>query len=215
MDAAANFLWSLLTDPTVAYLLLVTGVWAVVLAVSAPGTGIPEGVAVIALALAVVGLIGGKLPVNLSGLALIGLALALFVLEFRLMAHGALLAGGAIALAIGSLLLFRVESGAQAALSWVTVLLVTLASTALFGFILAKGLAAQRLPPSQDLSRVIGSQGVAQTDVNSAQAGTVYAAGELWSASADDKIPAGTPVVVIARQGLRLKVAKAGKSEMH
>ncbi|HLE29200.1 MAG TPA: hypothetical protein VI793_13830, partial [Anaerolineales bacterium] len=119
MDAAANSLWSLLTDPTVAYLLLVIGVWAVVMAASMPGTGIPEGVAVIALALAAVGLT--QLPVNIAGLALIGLAVVLFVLEFRLMAHGALLAGGTIVLGVGSLLLFRIESGAQAALSWVTV----------------------------------------------------------------------------------------------
>jgi len=211
MDAAANSLWSLLTDPTVAYLLLVIGVWAVVMAASMPGTGIPEGVAVIALALAAVGLT--QLPVNIAGLALIGLAVVLFVLEFRLMAHGALLAGGTIVLGVGSLLLFRIESGAQAALSWVTVLLVTLTSTAVFAFIVVKGLAAQRLPPAQDLGRVVGRQGVAQTDVNGVQAGAVYVAGELWSASADDKIPAGSPIVVVAREGLRLKVAKAAQAK--
>lgn len=211
MDTVANSLWSLLTDPTVAYLLLVTGVWAVVMAVSAPGTGIPEGVAVVTLSLAIVGLT--QLPVNIAGLALIGLALALFILEFQLAAHGALLVGGAIALAIGSLLLFRIESGAQAALSWVTVFLVTGTSTALFALLIFKGLSAQRLPPLQDLNRVVGSQGVAQTDVNGVQTGTVYAAGELWSASADDKIPAGSLVVVVAREGLRLKVARAGQGE--
>src|SRR3990172_12777024 len=211
MDAAANSLWSLLTDPTVAYLLLVIGVWAVVMAASMPGTGIPEGVAVIALALAAVGLT--QLPVNIAGLALIGLAVVLFVLEFRLMAHGALLAGGTIVLGVGSLLLFRIESGAQAALSWVTVFFVTGTSTALFALLIFKGLSAQRLPPLQDLNRVVGSQGVAQTDVNGVQTGTVYAAGELWSARADDKIPAGSPIVVVAREGVRLKVAKAAQAK--
>lgn len=205
MDAVADSLWQLLTNPTVAYLLLITGVWAVVFAASIPGTGIPEGVAVVALALAAVGLM--QLPVNLAGLGLILLALVLFVSEFRLMAHGALLAGGTLALAIGSLLLFRVESGAQAALSWVTVLIVVGMSTALFAFVIYKGLAVQNLPLSQDLNRVVGAAGVARTDVNGE--GTVYAGGELWSASADDKIPAGSAVVILAREGLRLKVAKA------
>lgn len=209
MADVAGTLWLLLTDPTVAYLLLVAGVWAVVLAASIPGTGLPEATAVICLALAAVGLT--QLPVNLAGLGLIGLALVLFVLEFRLYAHGAFLIGGMIALGVGSLLLFRVETGAEAALSWVTVAGVTFTSTALFSFFIWKGLAAQRLPKLQDLGRVVGSRGVAQTDVNGQ--GAVYVAGESWSAQADDKIPAGSPIVVVARDGLHLKVTKTGKTD--
>lgn len=209
MANLAEALWLLLTNPTVAYLLLVLGMWAVVVSVSVPGTGFPEGIAVTALALAAVGLT--QLPVNLAGLGLIGLALILFVLEFRLMAHGALLLGGAVALAAGSLLLFRERGGAQLALSWITVLLVTLVSTAFFGFVLTKGLAAQRLPPLQNLDRLVGSQGFAETDVNGR--GTVYVAGESWSASAAGKIPAGSAVVVVGRAGLHLKVAQAGKPD--
>ena len=211
MAAVAETIWSLLTNPTVVYLLLVAGVWAVVLAASIPGTGLPEATAVICLALAAVGFT--QLPVNLAGLGLIALALILFVLEFRLYAHGAFLIGGTVALGVGSLLLFRVENGAAAALSWVTVAGVTFTSTALFSFFIWKGLAAQRLPKLQDLSRVVGSRGIAQTDVNGAQAGAVYVAGESWSAQADDKILAGSPIVVVAREGLHLKVAKASKTE--
>ena len=211
MATLANSLWSLLTDPNVAYLLLVIGMWAAVLAATIPGVGLPEGAAVICLSLAAVGLT--QLPVNLAGLGLIGLAFVLFLLEFRLYAHGAFLLGGTIALAVGSLLLFRVENGAEAALSWVTVALVTLPSTALFGFFITRGLAAQKLPLAQDLRRVVGSRGVAQTDVDGAQAGTVYVAGEAWSARAEDKIPAGSPIVVLAREGLHLKVAKANKTD--
>ena len=209
MTALAGTIWLLLTDPTVAYLLLVAGVWAVVLAASIPGTGLPEATAVICLALAAVGLT--QLPVNLAGLGLIALALVLFVLEFRLYAHGAFLLGGTVALGVGSLLLFRVENGAEAALSWVTVAGVTLTSTALFSFFIWKGLAAQRLPKLQDLGRVVGSRGVAQTDVDGE--GAVYVAGESWSAQADDKIPAGSPIVVVARDGLHLKVTKTGKTD--
>jgi len=211
MEAAAENLWSLLYNPNVAYVLLVAGLWCIVLAVSIPGTGLPEAGAAISLVLAAVSLT--QLPVNLAGLGLIGLALVLFVLEFRLTAHGAFLLAGTIALGVGSLLLFRVEGGAESALSWVTVALVTLTSTALFAFIVYRGLAVQKLPPAQDVNRVVGSRGVAQTDVNGAQAGTVYVAGETWSARAEDKIPAGSPIVVVARDGLHLKVAKAGKPD--
>ena len=208
MQPLADALWTLLTNPNVAYLLLVVGMWCLVLAVSIPGVGLPEAMAVICLTLAGVGLT--QLPVNLVGLGLIGLALILFVLEFRLMTHGAFLFGGTVALGVGSLLLFRETNPLQASVSWVLVVFVTLISTAFFAFILMKGLAVRKLPPAQDLSRVVGASGIARTEVN--DQGAVYVAGELWSASADDKIPAGSPVVVVAREGLRLKVARAGKA---
>ncbi len=209
MFEVANLLWSFLTNPLVAYLLLVVGVWAAVLAASIPGTGLPEATAVVSLTLAAIGLT--QLPVNLAGLGLIVLALLLFVLEFRLVAHGALLAGGAIAFAVGSVLLFRVTEGATALISWGTVLMVTGLSTAAFGFLIWRGLAAQSLPLAQDVNRVVGQSGVARTDVNAE--GSVYVGGELWSARADEKIPAGSPITVVKRDGLWLKVTKAGESK--
>ena len=208
MSALAEALWALLTTPTVAYLLLIAGVWAVVMAASVPGTGLAEGAAVVFLALAAVGLV--RLQANLAGLGLIGLAVVLFVLESRMAAHDALLAAGAAALVVGSLLLFRPDSQAENALSWVTVAVVSLLSTAAFAFFVYLGLGAQKLPVSQDPNRVVGAAGVARTDIDGG--GTVYAAGEEWSAYADEKIPQGSPVNVVARQGLRLKVAPAAKT---
>lgn len=204
MFETANALWMLLTTPEIAYLLLIAGVFATALALSVPGTGLPEGIAFVTLALAAVGL--SQLPVSVAGLALIALALVLFVLEFRLMAHGALLAGGAIALVIGSLLLFRTQGG-EAALSWVLVLGVTAAFTAFFGFLVTRGLAVQKLPVAQDPNRVVGARGMTRTDVNGE--GTVYVGGELWSASSDAKIPANSEVVVTSREGLKLKVTRS------
>jgi membrane-bound serine protease (ClpP class) len=201
----ASLLWSVLTDPVVAFLLLAAGVWALVFAVSIPGTGIPEAGAIICLALAFIGLT--QLQVNYSGLLLIALAILLFVLEFRLMAHGALLVGGMIAFAVGAVLLFRVTEGAEALISWGTVVVVTGLSTAAFAFVVWRGLAVQRLPVAQDPNRVVGHSGVARTDVDSE--GSVQVDGELWSARADEKIPAGSAVTVVKRDGLWLKVTKS------
>src|SRR5689334_3917131 len=141
MQPLAEALWALLINPNVAYLLLVVGMWSLVLAISIPGTGLPEAAAVICLVLAGIGLT--QLPVNLVGLGLIGLALILFIVEFRLMAHGALLLAGAIALGVGSLLLFHETNPVEASLSWVLVVLVTVVSTAFFALILFKGLAVR------------------------------------------------------------------------
>ena len=196
-------LWLLLTNPNISYLLLVIGIWCVVLAVSIPGTGLPEAAAVVSLALAAIGLL--QVPLNLVGLALIGVALVMFTVEFRVQSHGALLLGGALALAVGATLLYRNEDRSAAQLSWLTLVGAPVVTTLVFGYVISRGLAAMRLPTIQDLRRLIGTEGVTRTEVE--REGTVYADGELWSATAGQRIPANTRVVVVDRKGLVLTVA--------
>jgi membrane-bound serine protease (ClpP class) len=205
MQAFANSAWLLLTDPNIAFILLVLGLWAVVLAVAVPGTGLPEAAAVICLALATVGLL--NLPTTLVGLGLMALAMGLFIAEVLLPAHGALLVAGAIAMGVGGLVLFPLDGRSGAQLSWVTILGAPLLSAALFGLLIRQGLRTLHLPALQDLRRLVGSVGVTRTEV--AREGTIYVAGEDWSATADGKIPPNTDVVVLARRGLTLKVEPA------
>lgn len=204
MNAFIEAVWAFLINPNVAYVFLVLGLWSVVLAIAMPGTGLPETAAVVCLALAALGL--AQWPLNWAALALIGLAFLLFVAELQWGTHGALFLAGGILLSLGSLFLFRVENGVQAAFSWLTIVVVGGSSTVGFGALAYTGLAARRLPRLQDPDRVVGTTGVAQTDVRAE--GAVYAAGELWSASAENTIPAGSPVVVVERRGMHLKVAR-------
>jgi membrane-bound serine protease (ClpP class) len=205
MNDLTQAVWLLLTNPNVSFLLLVLGLWCVVFSVSLPGTGLPEVTAVVSLALAAIGLL--QLPINWVGLGLIGLALVLFVLEFQVNSHGALTVGGAIALAVGALAVYRGDERSSAQLSWITVVGAPLATTLFFGWLIRKGLAAQRAPALQDLRRLIGQVGVSRTVVE--REGSVYVGGELWSATADQPIPPETDVVVLERRGLVLKVAPA------
>ena len=205
MQSLAETVWLVLSNPNMSFLLLVVGVWALVVAITLPGTGLPEATAVVSLALAAVGLV--QVPVNLAGLALVALALLLYVLEFRFFAHGALLLAGSAALGVGALLVFQVEGRSDAALQWPVAVGVPLISMLVFGFFISKGLAAQRAPVAQDLGRLIGARGVTRTAV--AREGTVYTSGELWSATAEVPIPPETEVVVLERRGLVLKVAPA------
>jgi membrane-bound serine protease (ClpP class) len=205
----AQSAWLLLTNPNISFLLLVLGLWCVVLAVSLPGTGLPEVTGVISLVLAALGLF--QLPFDLVGFGLIGLALVLFILEFQVNAHGALLLGGALALGLGALALYSGADRSAGTLSWVTLVAAPLLSTLFFGWVIRQGLAAQRAPALQDLGRLIGQVGVARTEV--AREGSVYVAGELWSATAEHLIPAQTDVVVLERQGLVLKVAPAPRPD--
>ncbi len=208
METIAQTAWLVLTDPNISFLLLVVAVWSIAMAVSVPGTGLPEAAAVVCLALALVGLV--QLPVSVVGLALIGVALALFIAEFQIQSHGALLLGGAVALGVGALLLFPADGRSHARLSWVTAISAPVLSTLFFGALVRKGLAAQRAPALQDLRRLVGTTGVTRTPVG--REGTVYVAGEEWSATADRPIPPGTDIVVVARRGLVLRVAPAPRA---
>ncbi len=202
----SDSLWALLSDPNVAYVLLVVGLWSLVLAVAVPGTGLPETAAVISLVLAGIGL--ARLPVNWAAVGLIGLAVALFLLELKLTSHGALALGGALAFAAGSLLLFH--TGASADEVRVSRWLVggtTLATAGFFVYALGKVVETQRRPPAQNADAVVGAVGEARTAIQGT--GSVYVGGELWSARADEALAAGEKVVVVGRDGLTLKVTRA------
>src|SRR5512139_2624009 len=126
MDIAQQ-LMALIANPNVAYLALIVGLLMLVVAVTTPGTGFAEVIAVIALAVAIIGLI--QLEANFAGVVLIIAAFVLFALDVTQTSHGALTLGGAACLVVGSLLLFPAREGGPAISLWlvagVTLLMVT------------------------------------------------------------------------------------------
>jgi membrane-bound serine protease (ClpP class) len=206
LSEIVSTLYQLLTNPNIAFLLLVVGLWSAIFAIFVPGTGLPEAGAVIFLALAAVGFMA--LPVTLIGLLLIALSVILYMVELKAQTHGALLLSGAVVMGLGALFLINTsDNPSRVGISWPMALGVPAVSALLFSFLIAKGLAAQRAPLLQDLRRLVGQRGVTRTSV--AREGTVYVSGEEWSATAEAPIPANTDVVVTERRGLTLKVAAA------
>ena len=203
-----DFLWQTLTNPNVIYLFLIAGVWCVALAVTTPGTGLPEAGAVVLLGVAVLGLT--RLPVNLIGLALIGLSLGLYVLELRATTHGAFLIVGIFTLAGGSLFLFRNDE-TIVPLSFGLVAATVLVTSGFFALAIRLALRLRGQPPAQNPDAVIGALGEAKTDI--LKDGAVLVDDELWTAEADELIPAGTTVQIVKRMGLRLKVVRAKNSQ--
>ncbi len=200
----------LLADPNVAYLILVGGLWATALAVVAPGTGLLELVAVACLVLSGLALV--VLPVNLWGVALVLLGVIPFGLAFlwpaALLRTALLLSLSAVLLSTGSAFLFRpVGTLSEGVSPWLAVG-VSLITIAYFWIAIGKVIAARRAPALQDPAALVGKIGEARTDLD--PQGTVYLAGELWTARADQPLPAGTRVRVVAEQGLLLKVTRAG-----
>ncbi len=200
----ADFLWQMLTNPNIVYLLIIAGLWSVALAFTTPGTGLPEAAAVVFLALALLGLT--RLSVNFVSLALIALSLVLYVLELKWPSHGAFLIAGVLTLAGGSLFLFR-EDETTAGVSLGLVVATVLGTAGFFTFAMRLALQVRRKPPVQNPDAVVGALGEAKTDI--LKDGAVQVANELWSAEADEPITAGTKVQIVKRSGLRVKVVRA------
>jgi membrane-bound serine protease (ClpP class) len=198
-----DLLWQTLTSPIVVYVLLITGIWCFALAVTTPGSGLPEAGAIVFLGLAMMGLI--RLPINLIGLCLIVISLVLYVLEIKWVSHGAFLIPGVITLAAGSFLLFPLEQALSPA-SLIVMTLMVLGTTGLFGLGLRKALEVRRRPVFQNPDAVVGTIGEARTDI--LRDGAVQVGDELWTAQAEELIPAGSRVQILRRSGLRLTVAR-------
>ena len=205
MDIAQQ-LMAFIANPNVAYLALIVGLLMLVVAVTTPGTGFAEVIAVIALAVAVIGLI--QLEANFAGVVLIVASFVLFALDVTQTAHGALTLGGAVALVIGSLLLFPTGEGESVLSIWlvagVTLLMVTV--SLVFFSALMRWRKQHRVDnAAQD---VVGQRGVVKTATAPLSPGTAQIAGQLWTIEASEPIEPGTEVEVIERAGLTLKVKK-------
>lgn len=197
-------LLSTLIHPNIAYLLMSIGFLGLYFELSHPGAILPGIVGGISLLLGLYAL--SILPVNFAGVALIVLAILLFVAEIKVTSYGLLTIGGTISLALGSLMLFKsADPALRVSLS--LVLPVAVACGAIAGTLAAMAFRAQRRRPVTGSDGLLGARAVARTALS--PAGTVFLQGEWWQATADEALPAGTEVEVVAIDGLTLRVRRA------
>jgi membrane-bound serine protease (ClpP class) len=205
--SARDKILQVITNPTIAYILLTLGIWGLFFELSNPGAIFPGIVGGICLILAFFAL--QTLPINYAGLLLMILALILFILEVKIVSHGALAIGGIISMVLGSLLLF--ESPLPYMRVSLVVIITVVAGTALF-FLVAIGLAlrARKRKVTTGGRGLMGEVGVARTALK--PEGDVFIHGEIWKAEADQPIKKGEKVIVTAVEHLTLKVTKHKKS---
>lgn len=201
MSAGEKF-FQLFWQPQVMMLLLLVAIYGIIAEMSHPGAIFP-GVAG-ALALILLLYMSATLPLNIAGVALILLALALFVIDIFAPTHGVLTGGGIIAFFLGALMLFNHGGpGYRLSLAWI---LPATALTALFFiFIVGKGVGAQFKPAQTGTGTMIGKTVNAQSRIDSA-GGKVFIEGELWNAVSATPVEAGQKVEVTAVTGLTLSV---------
>ncbi len=206
MNAIESFL-QLISEPTIAYLLLSFGSLGIFLELSNPGQFLPGIIGALSFILGFYSL--GALPVNWTGLLLIAFGFGLFFLEIFVTSFGILTVGGLAAFIVGSYMLIDDTVPGYGDISrpviWTSAGLV-LVSALLIGSLVLR---TQRKKAATGKSGLIGQVGVVRTPLT--PTGMVYVEGELWSATAlglggGEAIPAGTHVEVIAVDGLRLVV---------
>jgi membrane-bound serine protease (ClpP class) len=194
---------SIISDPNIAFILLMIGFYGVILEFWNPGTFVPGVIGAICLILALVSL--STLPVHYGALALLVLGIGLMIAEAFTPGIGILGIGGVIAFIAGAYFLFE---GAEADFTVRVSLPVILGSTAttaalIFGLVGA-AMRARRRPPATGAEEMIGSRGsVVEWHGTS---GAVRAHGEVWSARAERTLKTGDAVRVVGREGMTLIV---------
>lgn len=191
-----------LANPNIIYVLLMIGIYGVIAWVQNPGSVFSGVVGIIALLFALYGL--QVLPINYAGLALIGVAFLLFILEVKITSYGMLTVGGVVSLILGTMLMFQSTPRAFG-ISWWGIALTAAILVGLVVLIVILAVRTHVRKPSTGQKGMVGLVGETHTDL--APEGTVYVRGEYWTAvAASGKIKKGTRIKVVDMEGMRLKV---------
>ena len=204
MSARQKFLLTI-SNPNLAYLLLMLGLLGLYFEFSNPGAILPGVLGGISLLLAIFSF--QILPINYVGLILILLAIGLFILEIKVQSYGILSVGGIIAMVIGSIMLIDAPiPELRPSLKFIIPVAVGLSLIFLFLIFLAVRALANKVHTGKE--GMVGEIGVAQSDLT--PKGKVFVHGELWNAEADQEISEGEDVrVVEVLKNLKIKVTKA------
>jgi membrane-bound serine protease (ClpP class) len=188
--------------PEVMFILMLMVIYGIIGELSSPGAILPGIVGAIALILVLY--MSAILPVNVTGLVLIGLAIVLFITDVFATTHGVLTAGGILSFFLGALMLFS-NAGPGFGLSLAWIIPGTVVTALFFIFVVGKGISAQFKPVRAGKETMLGQTVNALSRIDS-QGGKVFIEGEYWNAISDAVIKKDEPVEIVAIEGLTLKV---------
>lgn len=194
---------AVLSNPNIAYILMMIGMVGLYFELSNPGAIFPGVIGGICLILAFFAF--RTLPVNYAGILLILLGVFLFIAEIKIASYGLLSVGGIVSLALGSIMLF--DSPFPFLRASLTVIIPTvLAAAGFFIFAVTMTIKAHRAKPATGKEGLLGEVGKTTTRID--PEGKVFVHGELWNAYADGIIEEGQKVRVVKAERLWVKVEK-------
>lgn len=197
----------IISDPNIAYILMMIGLAGLYFELSHPGAVLPGVVGGISIILAFFAF--QTIPVNYAGFLLIVLALIFFIMEMKIASYGLLSIAGITSLLLGSIMLFE-NSGTGMRLSW-QVLIPTLVLISGF-FVVVSGLVfkSHLSKPRTGAQGLIGEIGVVRESLM--PEGKVFVHGELWNATSKDPIQTGARIRVVNIVNLVLEVEPVERS---
>jgi len=201
-DFRLKFLTAL-AHPNIAYILLMLGFYGLLFEFTNPGIGFPGIAGAFCLVLAFFGL--QVLPTNYAGIALIALAIAMFIAEVKVVSYGLLTLGGLVSMVAGSLILFR-SPYAFMRVSLPLLGAFTVATLAIAVFLVSISARLQKRRSVSGAEGMRGERGSVQSW--NGDHGKVFIHGEIWDASGPDGLVRGTEVEVIDAKGMKLMVRR-------
>jgi len=202
LSARQQFL-TRIVQPDALFLLLIIGTLGLYTEFTHPGIVAPGVIGGIAMVLALYAM--ELLPVNFTGILLIVLAMALFILEAKLTSHGVLLVGGIVAMLLGTVFLIR-SPLTPAGVSIGVALATTLPFAFLSVFLMRLVLKSRKWKTATGMEELLGEEGVVTTAIPPGGEGMVRTHGELWRATSGQAINEGAAIRVVRVQGLKLSV---------
>lgn len=193
---------NVLINPNIAYILMILGFYGLLFEITHPGSWFPGVAGLVCLIVAFYAF--QTLPTNYAGLALIFLAVALFIAEALVTSYGFLTLGGLVCMFLGSLLLFDTSAGFLR-VSIRLIIPVVLSTAAVFIFLVGLVVRAQRSRTASGVEALVGAIG--EVDAATPRA-KVFIEGELWDAVSEQPIQKGEKVSIVAVEGMTLKVKK-------
>jgi membrane-bound serine protease (ClpP class) len=194
----------LLSDPNIAYILLLLGMYGILFELYNPGSILPGIVGVIALVLSFYSM--HTLPINYAGLALIVFAIILFLLEIKIVSHGLLAIGGIVSLLLGSMMLIKSAPSLEVIkISRSVIFSATTVSALFFLFVIGLGVKAQRNKVVTGKEGMAGAIGEVIDMLT--PTGTIKVYGEIWNAeSVSGSIGKGEKVRVVEMKNMKVFV---------
>ncbi|MCL4511338.1 MAG: nodulation protein NfeD [Bacteroidetes bacterium] len=193
----------IISDPNITYILMMIGIFGIMFELFNPGAILPGVVGAISLILAFYAF--QTLPINFAGLALIILAIILFIAEIKIVSHGLLAIGGVISLFLGSLMLIR-SPFELVSISLSLIITTVIVAAVFFLWVVGLGLKAQQRKHATGLEAMIGEVGQVVSEIEPGSVGKVGVHGEIWKATADIPLKVGDEVVVESFTNWTLKV---------
>ena len=198
-------LLSIITNPNIAYILMLIGIYGIILEFYNPGMMLPGVIGAISLLLALYAF--QVLPVNYAGLALIGLGIAMMVGEMLMPSFGALGIGGIVAFVVGSIMLIDIEAPGYG-ISWQLIGGIALAAASMLLLMMTMFARSRQRPVTTGQEEMVGSR--ARVLEWGGGEGRVRIHGEMWHARGPAALQPGQEVRVIGIDGLTLEVEACG-----